>query len=137
MNPIHEQIEGVGGALTMSIIAFSVVFLVLGGLSGIIYGIKYMATALERKKGGGSGTAPAPVAPAAAVQTVPAASGGSDKGRLLAVISAAVAAVEGPGARITSVRPSGGAAALAPRGGLEWKRVGIIETLGGLSRDWK
>ena len=137
MNPIHEQIEGVGGALTMSIIAFSVVFLVLGGLSGIIYGIKYMATALERKKGGGSGTAPAPVAPAAAVQTVPVASGGSDKGRLLAVISAAVAAVEGPGARITSVRPSGGAAALAPRGGLEWKRVGIIETLGGLSRDWK
>ncbi|HRX26484.1 MAG TPA: OadG family protein [Aminivibrio sp.] len=137
MNPIHEQIEGVGGALTMSIIAFSVVFLVLGGLSGIIYGIKYMATALERKKGGGSGTAPAPVAPAAAVQTVPAAAGGSDKGRLLAVISAAVAAVEGPGARITSVRPSGGAAALAPRGGLEWKRVGIIETLGGLSRDWK
>jgi Na+-transporting methylmalonyl-CoA/oxaloacetate decarboxylase gamma subunit len=137
MNPIHEQIEGVGGALTMSIIAFSVVFLVLGGLSGIIYGIKYMATALERKKGGGSGTAPAPVAPAAAVQTVPVAAGGSDKGRLLAVISAAVAAVEGPGARITSVRPSGGAAALAPRGGLEWKRVGIIETLGGLSRDWK
>ena len=137
MNPIHEQIEGVGGALTMSIIAFSVVFLVLGVLSGIIYGIKYMATALERKKGGGSGTAPAPVAPAAAVQAAPAASGGSDKGRLLAVISAAVAAVEGPGARITSVRPSGGAAALAPRGGLEWKRVGIIETLGGLSRDWK
>lgn len=137
MNPIHEQIEGVGGALTMSIIAFSVVFLVLGGLSGIIYGIKYMATALERKKGGGSGTAPAPVAPAAAVQAAPAASGGSDKGRLLAVISAAVAAVEGPGARITSVRPSGGAAVLAPRGGLEWKRVGIIETLGGLSRDWK
>ncbi|NCB17654.1 MAG: sodium pump decarboxylase subunit gamma, partial [Synergistales bacterium] len=45
MNPIHEQIEGVGGAFTMSIIAFSVVFLVLGGLSGIIYGIKYMASA--------------------------------------------------------------------------------------------
>jgi len=137
MNPIHEQIEGVGGALTMSIIAFSVVFLVLGGLSGIIYGIKYMATALERKKGGGSGTAPAPAAPAPAVHAAPVAAAGTDKGRLLAVISAAVAAVEGPGARITSVRPSGGAAALAPRGGLEWKRVGIIETLGGLSRDWK
>jgi Na+-transporting methylmalonyl-CoA/oxaloacetate decarboxylase gamma subunit len=136
MNPIHEQIEGVGGALTMSIIAFSVVFLVLGGLSGIIYGIKYMASALERKKSGGGGTAPAPAAPAPAVHAAPVAAAGTDKGRLLAVISAAVAAVEGPGARITSVRPCG-AVAVAPRGGLEWKRVGIIETLGGLSRDWK
>jgi len=135
MNPIHEQIEGVGGAFTMSIIAFSVVFLVLGGLSGIIYGIKYMASALERKKSGGSGSAPAPSSPAAAVPAAPAVSG-TDKGRILAVISAAVAAIEGPGARITSVRPDG-AAAIAPRGGLEWKRVGIIETLGGLSRDWK
>ena len=136
MNPIHEQIEGVSGAFTMSIIAFSVVFLVLGGLSGIIYGIKYMASGLDRKKSGGNGSAPAPSTPAAPLASAPAASGGADKGRLLAVISAAVAAVEGPGARITSVRP-GGAAAVAPRGGLEWKRVGIMETLGGLSRDWK
>ncbi|MDK2959800.1 MAG: hypothetical protein PWP47_1844 [Synergistaceae bacterium] len=134
MNPINEQIEGIGGAFTMSIIAFSVVFLVLGGLSGIIYGIKYMASALEHKKGGGSGKAGASGAPA--VHIAPEAAGGTDKGRLLAVIGAAVAAVEGPGARITSVRPGGGAV-VAPRGGLEWKRVGIIETLGGLSRDWK
>ena len=40
---IAEEMSGVGGALTMSIIAFSVVFLVLGGLSGVIYAIKYMA----------------------------------------------------------------------------------------------
>ncbi len=137
MTPLHDQIQGVGGAFTMSIIAFSVVFLVLGGLSGIIYGIKYMAAGLDRKKSGGSGSAPAPVPAAGPAAHAVAAGSGSDKGRILAVISAAVAAVEGPGARITSVRPCGGAAVLAPRGGLEWKRVGIMEALGGLSRDWK
>lgn len=51
MSEIRE-LTGVGGATIMSVIAFSIVFIVLGGLTGIIYGIKYMAAAMERKKMG-------------------------------------------------------------------------------------
>jgi len=126
---LHSQIEGVGGALTMSLIAFTVVFLVLGGLSGIIYGIKYMAAGLDRKKGGGTPAAPAVSAAAA---PTPSPAGGAGRNRLLAVLTAAVAATEGRPVRIASVRPL---AAAAPSGGHEWRRMGILEGLGGLSRD--
>lgn len=130
---LHEQIEGMGGAFTMALIAFTVVFLVLGGLSGIIYGIKYLAAGAGKKKdplsGGGNAAAPA-----SAERFV--ASGGetADGNKLLAVLTAAVAATEGRGSRITVVRPLSSA---APRGGLEWKRVGIMETLSGTVRGWK
>ena len=132
---LHSQIEGVGGALTMSLIAFTVVFLVLGGLSGIIYAIKYMAAGLDRKKGGGT---PAPAAPsmsapaAAPAAPSPSPAAGADRNRLLALLTAAVAATEGRPVRIASVRPL---AAAAPTGGHEWRRMGILEGLGGLSRD--
>jgi len=132
---LHSQIEGVGGALTMSLIAFTVVFLVLGGLSGIIYAIKYMAAGLDRKKGGGT---PAPATPsmsapaAAPAAPLPSPAAGADRNRLLAVLTAAVAATEGRPVRIASVRPL---AAAAPTGGHEWRRMGILEGLGGLSRD--
>ncbi|GAB1427026.1 hypothetical protein MASR2M17_04520 [Aminivibrio sp.] len=58
MTEIHSQISesGIGGAFTMSIIAFTVVFLVLGGPEAIIYGIKYLAIGVGNKKdapGGG------------------------------------------------------------------------------------
>ncbi len=135
---LHSQIEGVGGALTMSLIAFTVVFLVLGGLSGIIYAIKYMAAGLDRKKGGGTPashgvSAPAsPAAPAAPAASSPSPAAGADRNRLLAVLTAAVAATEGRPVRIASVRPL---AAAAPTGGHEWRRMGILEGLGGLSRD--
>lgn len=133
---LHSQIEGVGGALTMSLIAFTVVFLVLGGLSGIIYAIKYMAVGLDRKKGGGTPASPSPAAPsapaAAPAAPSPSPAVGADRNRLLAVLTAAVAAGEGRPVRIASVRPL---AASAPSGGHEWRRMGILEGLGGLSRD--
>lgn len=132
--PIHTQLQGIGGAFTLSLIAFSVVFLVLSGLTAVIYGIKYLAAGVEGKKGQGNGgaktapAAPAPVLPAA--PSAPALSS-SEGGKLMAVLAAAVAAVEGRGGTITSVRPA------APRGALEWRRTAIFEGLGGLSRDWK
>lgn len=51
MEGMHE-LSGVGGATIMSAIAFSIVFIVLGGLTGIIYGIKYLAAGMDRKKSG-------------------------------------------------------------------------------------
>ncbi len=47
---LQDKIQGVGGAFTLTIIAFTIVFLVLGGLTGVIYGIKYMAAGFERKQ---------------------------------------------------------------------------------------
>ena len=129
---LHEQIQGVGGAFILTIIAFTIVFLVLGGLTAIIYGIKYMAAGLERKeKGGGGGVGrPVPASPASAPS-----SGGASDGRLLAVIAGAVAAHAGGKYAVSSVRPLG--AALSPRGGEAWKQAAIYQSMGGLSRGWK
>jgi Na+-transporting methylmalonyl-CoA/oxaloacetate decarboxylase gamma subunit len=133
MTTIHDHLgSGVGGALTMSIIAFSVVFMVLGGLSAVIYGIKYMAAGMEKKKarppeGGGSvgAAAPAP-APVSARPT--------GDGRLLAVLSAAVAAT-GERGRVVGYGPAGVAARPAPVG--MWKSAGIVEGVQPLCRGWK
>jgi Na+-transporting methylmalonyl-CoA/oxaloacetate decarboxylase gamma subunit len=130
---LHEQIQGVGGASILTIIAFTIVFLVLGGLTAIIYGIKYMAAGLERKeKGGGGGVVgrPVPASPGSAPS-----SGGAPDGRLLAVIAGAVAAHAGGKYAVSSVRPLG--AALSPRGGEAWKQAAIYQSMGGLSRGWK
>lgn len=133
---LHEQIQGVGGASILTIIAFTIVFLVLGGLTAIIYGIKYMAAGLERKeKGGGGGGGggvgrPVPASPGSAPS-----SGGAPDGRLLAVIAGAVAAHAGGKYAVSSVRPLG--AALSPRGGEAWKQAAIYQSMGGLSRGWK
>ncbi len=142
MTSIHSQISesGIAGAFTMSVIAFTVVFLVLGGLSAIIYGIKYLAAGLGSKKvtlppGGKSSasplTAPAPSAPAS---VLPPSSGTSpDRGRLLAVLAAAVAASSGRAMSIRTVTPVPVSAGC----GGEWKRMGIAESHAALYRDWK
>lgn len=68
---LQDKIQGVGGAFTLTIIAFTIVFLVLGGLTGIIYGIKYMAAGFERKQTGaatGGTPAPSPAAPSTATE---------------------------------------------------------------------
>lgn len=145
MTEIHAQISesGIGGAFTMSIIAFTVVFLVLGGLSGIIYGIKYLAAGLGNKKapppppsGGGkpqsAAAAPAQSTAAASVASASPSAAAPDRGRLLAVLTAAIAAAEGKMPVIRSVTR-----AVSPRGTEEWKRMGIIEGHCTLSRNWK
>lgn len=128
---VAEHISGIGGAFTMSVIAFSVVFLVLGGLSGVIYGIKYIASALEKKKneppkGGTASVAP----PSPAVV----ASAGGD-GPLMAVLAAAVAS-SGIGGRIVGVALAGGSRARPLRGGM-WKNAGVMESVETLTHEWR
>ena len=128
---VAEQMNGIGGALTMSIIAFTVVFLVLGGLSGIIYAIKYLAQALERKDKNEPPTG-GKVVPVAAAPV--AATGPKSDGRLMAVLAAAVAA-SGASGRILGVALAGGAARPARSAG--WKSVALAEGIQPLLRDWK
>lgn len=98
----------------MSMIAFSIVFLVIIGLMLMMIATKYLAAAIEGGKGnsGGNGSgnkagaasqqqAPAaPSAPAKAVAARP-----EDDGVLMAVISAAIAATLGSAARVIAFSP--------------------------------
>lgn len=139
MVPMHEQISGIGGAVTVSLIAFSVVFLVLGGLTAIIYGIKYLAAGMERKKGTGTGCGAAGGTPVSGsgAGTVSRAVG-TESGKLLAVLAGAVAAASGGGGvRITGVTALGSAVLSHPVSGSAWRQAGIYEGHGGLSRDWR
>ena len=125
-----EGLSGVGGAFTMCVIAFSVVFLVLGGLTGVIYAIQYMPQALDRKKkeppAGNATNGPA----ASAKQSAPA----SD-GRLMAVLTAAVVA-SGINGRITSVVRSDSASMRHIRS-YGWRSAALSEGIHGFERDWK
>jgi Na+-transporting methylmalonyl-CoA/oxaloacetate decarboxylase gamma subunit len=129
---IAEEMSGVGGALTMSIIAFSVVFLVLGGLSGVIYAIKYIAQGLERKKNAPPAVSPPP---SSSVPEVVAASQPATDGRLMAVLAAAVAA-SGIVGRIVGVAPAEGSRTRPARSG-GWRSAALAEGIQALSRDWK
>ena len=133
---IAEEMSGVGGALTMSIIAFSVVFLVLGGLSGVIYAIKYMAQGLERKKSAPPSGGSAPASPASPASTTASSApvSGAD-GRLMAVLAAAVAAT-GIAGRIVGVTPAGGSRT-RPERSAGWRSAALAEGIRSHARDWK
>lgn len=129
--------QGVEGSLIVSFIAFTIVFIVLAGLTGVIYAIKLFAGDDEKKDSNtpSAGT-PAKAAPAAAVSapTAP-----SDKGRVAAVVTAAIlAATQGRGRILSIVQeglPSRGFLAEATR---TWRSVGIVERVSGrLARSWK
>lgn len=94
----------------MSMIAFSIVFLVIVGLMLMMIAIKYLAAVIEGGKGNGNkagvsaSQAPsAPASPSAPAQAVAVQS--EDDGELLAVISAAIAAVCGNAARVIAFSP--------------------------------
>lgn len=129
---IAEEMSGVGGALTMSIIAFSVVFLVLGGLSGVIYAIKYIAQGLERKKNAPPAGSPPS---ASSVPEVVAGSQAATDGRLMAVLAAAVAA-SGIVGRIVGVAPAEGSRTRPARSS-GWGSAALAEGIQALARDWK
>lgn len=100
---VSSYFIGVKGGLIMSLIAFSIVFVVIVGLMYMMIAIKHIAAAMDRKNNnGGSGgktvavQVPAPLSPMVAAQ---------DDGELLAVITAAVTAVCGSAARVVSFGP--------------------------------
>lgn len=96
--------HGLGGALALAMIAFSVVFLVLIALTLIIMGTRYLADFSERKtsKPSGPGQQTASVV-ATPTPSAPAAPAEGDKNVIAAVIAAAIAA--SGGGRAISVRP--------------------------------
>lgn len=122
---VAAHFTGVGGGLVMSLIAFSIVFIVIMGLMFIMMGMKHVCKAIDgcNKAPVSASAAPsAPASPAAKAVAVPAA---GDDGELLAVISAAIAAMCGSAARVVSFAP-----AKAPAGS-SWKFIGRIQNAEG------
>ena len=122
---IASHFTGVGGGLVMSFIAFSIVFIVIMGLMLVMMGMKHVCRAIDgcKKAPVSAPAAPsAPASPAAKAVAVPAV---GDDGELLAVISAAIAAMCGSAARVVSFAP-----AKAPAGS-SWKFIGRIQNAEG------
>ena len=47
MGTLSSHFQGIPGGVVMSLIAFSIVFIALSGLCLIIYGVKYLAAAVD------------------------------------------------------------------------------------------
>ena len=121
---LAASFEGMGGATALSLIAFSVVFLVLAGLTLVIFAMRVVS------KVAGNGKAPAAVsAPAqVAAGSVPARAGAASD-ELVAVIAAAIAAQTGTTMSIRSIVPAG--VHLIGRDETAWIACGRIEALQG------
>lgn len=134
--------NGITGAVSLALIAFTTVFLVLGGLTLIIYCVKYIA-ALGGGLGKGKGEKEGKGIPVSAAKAASkakeerAAAEGTDPvedKRLAAVISAALAAALGRGVKIKKISKA------APAGGegsrLSGWKAGILLSAGqGMVKD--
>lgn len=119
--------EGAGGAISLSIIAFSIVFMVLMGLTAIIYGIRFVVEAKLGSSAPKPSTAVTKKNPATPVtQPVSSNSGVSDE--IVAAITGALVAKLGRGFRILSVKPQTEGTSDS------WTSWGRFEGLEGLDR---
>ncbi|MCC8056723.1 OadG family protein [Cloacibacillus sp.] len=126
---ISSYFVGVSGRLTMSLIAFSIVFIVIVGLMLVMMGMKHVCSAIDNmgkpKPAATAQPSPAPAAPAAPAPAAPAAAVSADDDELLAVISAAIMAACGSTARVVAFSPVKAPAPTA------WKNVGRLQNTEG------
>ena len=128
---LASSFEGLGGATALSVIAFSVVFLVLIFLTIVIYAMRLVSrlAGSERPAAAPAAKKAAPVASAAAGT-----SAAADE-ELVAVIAAAIFAQTGTMMRIKSIVPAG--AHLIGVDNVSWINCGRLEGLqGALSERW-
>jgi Na+-transporting methylmalonyl-CoA/oxaloacetate decarboxylase gamma subunit len=127
---LSDHFQGPLGAIVLSLIAFSVVFLVLLSLMLLLVGVKHLASFIDAAKanrqappGATKGKAPAGVPGAAPAVKAP-----TDQGQLIAVLTAAIASSGLDGFCITAVRPSTAVAGHLTSG---WKRLSRQDNLEG------
>ena len=135
---------GIGGAISLSTIAFVTVFAVLTGLTFIIMGVRILASPFQGGPPAGRGSstskpspAPKPAPPAAVKQGAAQApaSAGTDP-RILAAITAAIAAGTSGSFRISSVTPA--RTQSAGRTYSMWRQASRLEGFEKLDRQvWK
>ena len=122
---IAAHFTGVGGGLVMSMIAFSIVFIVIMGLMFTMMAMKHVCKAIDGCKKVPASAPAAPSAPSTPVAKAVAAPASEDDGELMAVISAAIAAMCGSAARVVSFAP-----VKAPAGS-SWKFIGRVQNAEG------
>ena len=104
MIPI-SHFQGAGGAIVVSFIAFSIVFIVLAGLCAMIYATRYFAMIAEKKKAEEKAVPPA-VVPVSAVVSQTVEGSAKDMKKVVAIISAVINASAGRSMNIISVTPA-------------------------------
>lgn len=136
---ISSHFVGFSGGLLMSVIAFSIVFIVALGLMIMMMLLKIVVGSFgvrtEKPAHAAASAAPTPASAPAASAATPAVlptsvSGDSDE-EIAAVIIAAITAMAGAGAQVVSFAPAAAAVSAAPssapRGGFSaWKMCGIL-----------
>ena len=122
---IAAHFTGVSGGLVMSMIAFSIVFIVIMGLMFTMMAMKHVCKAIDGCKKTPASAPAAPSAPSTPVAKAVAAPASEDDGELMAVISAAIAAMCGSAARVVSFAP-----VKAPVGS-SWKFIGRVQNAEG------
>lgn len=131
MGSVSSHFVGAGGGLLMSVIAFSIVFLVILGLMLVMMALKHVAKAINPegdsapKSATAAAAKPAAVSapqPEAANASVAAAVSPDDE--LVAVITAAISAATGTVSRVLSFAPAPEAA--AARQTSAWKMTSIL-----------
>ena len=128
---LASSFEGLGGATALSVIAFSVVFLVLIFLTIVIYAMRLVSRFAGSEK---PAAAPAAKKAAPVAAAVAGASAAADE-ELVAVIAAAIFAQTGTMMRIKSIVPAG--AHLIGVDNVSWITCGRLEGLqGALSDRW-
>ena len=133
MGTISNNFSSISGGVLMCIIAFSIVFLVCGGLMFLMIALKHVVTLLEGKD--------APHHEAQKLKTALVAKLSQDAGgtsssagedeEIVAVITAAIAAARWPDVNIVSIRPSDQVIARPPLQSL-WRLSGRLRNHDGL-----
>jgi len=122
---ISSHFVGPVGGLIMSLIAFSIVFIIITGLMFMMMALKHFCKAIE-SVGGSKETVQKPSAPASSAAKAVAAAP-DDSAELLAVISAAIAAMCGSSARVVGFAPANIKTPILTN----WKFVGRMQNIEG------
>ena len=132
MGTVSSHFVGGGGGLLMSLIAFSIVFLVIIGLMLLMMGLKYFVGIVNPGTGAATEKTPAEAKGSEAVlsQTPPVAAFPADEisadDELAAVITAAITAATGAAAGVLSFAPSRPGEIRAGHGMSAWKMTGVL-----------
>ncbi|MDR3076733.1 MAG: OadG family protein [Synergistaceae bacterium] len=133
MGSVSSHFVGASGGLLMSVIAFSIVFLVIIGLMLVMMGLKHFVTMINS----GDASAPKQTAPARqpeapVSQTAAAVSAEPGDEELVAVITAAITAATGTAARVLSFSPATAADIRTGRPTSAWRMAAILSNSRGM-----
>ena len=102
---LPSHFEGISGALIVSVVAFSIVFIVLAGLTAVIYAIKTFSGGAPKSTTPAPASVPAPTAAPVTATTASLSATPTNSARVTAVITAAILAATGGHGKILSVTP--------------------------------